>query len=85
MAEAFAVDPVLLRACLRWAASRVPALRDPAVSEEDLEQEVRIALWQACKTYDPALSSLKTWCRRHVECALNNFLRVQSRKRGPFS
>lgn len=82
--EAVVDDPAFTRAFLSWAAARAEALRDPAVDREDLEQEVRIALWQACKTYDPALSSLKTWCRRHVECALNNFLRVQSRKRRVF-
>lgn len=81
MAEAFAVDPVLLRACLRWAAARAPALRDPAVDREDLEQETRIALWQACRTHDPALSSLKTWCWRHAKFAVNVFLVVHSRKR----
>lgn len=74
------VEPPFARAFLRWAAARAEALRDPAISREDLEQEARIALWQACKTYDPALSSLKTWCKRHVEFAVCAFLRVQSRK-----
>lgn len=81
MAEAFAVDPVLLRACLRWAAARAPALRDPAVDKEDLEQEARIALWQACRTYDPSISPLKVWCWRHVKFAVTNFVVVQHRKR----
>ncbi|RJX19859.1 MAG: hypothetical protein C4570_04700 [Ammonifex sp.] len=80
MAEAFAVDLVLLRACLRWAAARAPALRDPAVDREDLEQEARIALWQACRTHDPSRSSLKTWCWRHVKFAATAFVVVQCRK-----
>ncbi|WP_123927118.1 sigma-70 family RNA polymerase sigma factor [Thermodesulfitimonas autotrophica] len=79
MTEAW-VEPPFAWAFLRWAAARAEALRDPAISREDLEQEARIALWQACKTYDPALSSLKTWCKRHVEFAVRAFLRVQSRK-----
>lgn len=81
MAEAFAVDPVLLHVCLRWAATRAPALRDPAVDREDLEQEARIALWQACRTHDPSRSSLKTWCWRHVKFAATAFVVVQCRKR----
>ncbi|MEW6771776.1 MAG: sigma factor [Bacillota bacterium] len=75
------VEPPFAWVFLRWAAARANALRDPAIGREDLEQEARIALWQACRTHDPALSSLKTWCRRHVEFAVGNFLRVQSRKR----
>lgn len=75
------VEPPFAWVFLRWAAARAEALRDPAIGREDLEQEVRIALWQACRTHDPALSSLKTWCWRHVEFAVGNFLRVQSRKR----
>jgi DNA-directed RNA polymerase specialized sigma24 family protein len=81
LAEAFAVDPALLYTCLRWAAARAPALRDPAVDKEDLEQEARIALWQACRTHNPALSSLRTWCSRHVKFAVTAFLVVQCRKR----
>lgn len=80
MTEAWA-DPAFTRLFLSWAAARAEALRDPAVDREDLEQEARIALWQACRTYDPALSSLKTWCWRHVEFAVANFLRVQYRRR----
>ncbi|MEW6226597.1 MAG: sigma factor [Bacillota bacterium] len=78
------VDLSFARTFLSWAAARAEALRDPAISREDLEQEARIALWQACRTHDPALSSLKTWCWRHVEFAVCAFLRVQSRKRRAF-
>jgi RNA polymerase sporulation-specific sigma factor len=79
--EAVVGDLAFTRALFSWAAVRASALRDPAIDKEDVEQEVRIALWQACRTHNPAHSLLKTWCRRHVEFAVANFLRVQSRKR----
>jgi RNA polymerase sporulation-specific sigma factor len=79
--EAVVGDFVFTRALFSWAAVHVSALQDPAVDRNDLEQEARVALWQACRTHAPRLSSVKTWCWRHVEFAVGNFLRVHSRKR----
>ena len=74
-------EPALLREALR----RVAVFVDPAVDREDLEQEIRIVLWEACRTHDPALSSLKTWCRRHVRFAVSNFIQAQFRRKACLS
>ncbi len=67
-----------MRAC--W--HSVAELREMGMDEEDIEQEVRITLWQASRAYEPGKGKVpfQSWLTYKVNFKLRSLKRRLSRK-----
>lgn len=52
----------------------------PGCSRDDLQQEARVALWEACRSYDPARGSFPSFARKVIACHLIDLLRVTTKR-----
>ena len=56
-------------------------VRFPGAGREEVRQEARIALWEACRTHDPAKSNFPTWARLVIRRHLTDCLRTATREK----